>query len=97
MRGFFNNRARELADLCERTTDARDPVRLGYSLQYQGPLTAAELSAAKTQGCVGCVWWTATTTRRAAACHHASKAGAVQADPDFWCSEWRGEPSEETP
>lgn len=88
MRGFFEQR---VADSYDSYTGAVETFWLN------APLTTEEIAAAKAQGCAGCVWWTATTTRRAAACHHASKAGAVQADPDFWCSEWRGEPSKETP
>ena len=90
MRGFYEQRISAYNEGRVLDVDAA----LGA---WSDPLGAHELSAAKAQGCVGCVWWTATTTRRAAACHHASKAGAVQADPDFWCSEWRGESSEETP
>ena len=97
MRGFFNNRARELADLCERTTDARDPVRLGYSLQYQGPLTAAELAAAKAQKCRGCAWFSKQTQEYTSLCHHMANATSRLIAPDYWCSEWRGEPSKETP
>lgn len=64
---------------------------------FHGPLTADELAAAKAQKCRGCAWFSRQTQEYASLCHHMANATSRMIAPDYWCSEWRGEPSKETP
>jgi hypothetical protein len=69
----------------------------GSAATWSDPLNNAELAAAKKQGCAGCVWFAILPHEFCGLCHHAVRSGSENVSKDFWCSEWRGEPSEETP
>jgi hypothetical protein len=87
MRGFFEHRVAEFR---------RSDKGAVETFWLNAPLDKYELAAAKAQKCRGCAWFSKQTQEYTSLCHHMANATSRLIAPDYWCSEWRGEPSKET-